>query len=70
MTRDIVHQGLATGQREASYPLVEDPVKRHNPRLSGDNGRIQHVIVDTANTPARQRIPLCSSPRTLAAKKK
>ncbi|MDQ0828068.1 MULTISPECIES: hypothetical protein [unclassified Arthrobacter] len=41
MTRDIVHQDLPLGLREASYPLVQNPVRRHNPCLSGDDGRIQ-----------------------------
>ncbi|VII98341.1 hypothetical protein [Arthrobacter sp. DR-2P] len=45
-------------------------MKRHNPRLTGDDGRIQHVIVDRPNTPARQWIPLCSFPRPVAAKRK
>jgi hypothetical protein len=29
------------GLRETSYPLVQDPVGRHEPCLSGEDGRIQ-----------------------------
>ena len=41
VTRDIVHQDLPLGPWEASYPLVQDPVRRHDPCLAGEDGRIQ-----------------------------
>jgi hypothetical protein len=57
VTRDIVHKGRACKAAGVSYPLAEDPVKRHNPRRPGENGRIQHVIVELLNSLASLPTP-------------
>ncbi|CCQ48464.1 hypothetical protein ARTSIC4J27_4469 [Pseudarthrobacter siccitolerans] len=43
-------------------------MSRHNPRRHGDNGRIQHVIVDLPDTVIHLRTPWCPDVRLAAAK--